>query len=131
MASSRYDAPGDRLGGAGAAVARSAQRAHGMAVLHRAARVLQAVPKVSRAAELLRLDRHSAWEIKARAVDRVLARRAAEPISNLGLDAKNFGRRQDYATVLADPAGKLVIEGAAGRTHEATAGLLADALQPT
>ncbi len=102
-----------------------------MAVLHRAARVLQAVPKVSRAAELLRLDRHSAWEIKARAVDRVLARRAAEPISNLGLDAKNFGRRQDYATVLADPAGKLVIEVAAGRTQEATEGLLADALQPT
>ena len=60
-----------------------------------------------------------------------LARRAAEPISNLGLDAKNFGRRQDYATVLADPAGKLVIEVAAGRTQEATEGLLADALQPT
>ena len=96
-----------------------------------AVRVLQAVPNVSRAAELLRLDWHTAWEIKARAVDRGLARRAAEPIATLGLDEKSFGRGQDYATVLTDPAGKRVLEVAAGRTQEAAEGLLADALQPT
>ncbi len=40
-----------------------------------AVRLLQAVPNVSRAAVLLRLDWHSAWELKARAVARGLERR--------------------------------------------------------
>jgi len=84
-----------------------------------AVRLLQAVPNVSRAADLLRLDWHSVWEIKSRAVARGLERRQAEPMAALGLDEKSFGRGQDYATVLTDPAGQRVLEVVAGRTQEA------------
>jgi hypothetical protein len=69
-----------------------------------AVHLLQAAPNVSRAAELLRLDWHSAWELRARTVARGLERRQAKPIATLGLDEKSFGRGQDYATVLTDPA---------------------------
>jgi transposase len=95
-----------------------------------AVRLLQAVPNVSRAAELLRLDWHSAWEIKARAVERGLAQRQAAPIAALGLDEKSFGRGQDYATVLSDPAGKRVLEVVAGRTQEAAESVLTNGLRP-
>jgi transposase len=66
-----------------------------------AVRLLQGVPNVSRAAELLRLDWHSAWELKARAVARGLERLQDEPIATLGLDEKSFRRGQDYATAQA------------------------------
>lgn len=95
-----------------------------------AVRLLQAVPNVSRAADLLRLDWHSAWEIKARAVERGLERRKAEPIAALGLDEKSFGRGQDYATVLTDPAGRRVLEVVAGRTQEAAESVLESGLRP-
>jgi transposase len=95
-----------------------------------AVRLLQAVPNVSRAADLLRLDWHSAWEMKARAVARGLERRQAEPIAALGLDEKSFGRGQDYATVLTDPAGRRVLEVVAGRTQEAAEGVLEGGLAP-
>lgn len=95
-----------------------------------AVRLLQAVPNVSRAAELLRLDWHSAWELKARAVARGLERRQVEPIATLGLDEKSFGRGQDYATVLTDPAGRRVLEVVAGRTQAAAEGALAAGLKP-
>jgi hypothetical protein len=95
-----------------------------------AVRLLEVVPNVSRAAELLRLDWHSAWELKARAVARGLERRQVEPISTLGLDEKSFGRGQDYATVLTDPAGRRVLEVVAGRTQAAAEGALAAGLKP-
>ncbi len=57
--------------------------------------LLQAVPNVTRAAELLRLDWHSVWELKARAVARGLERRQDEPIDTPGLDERRFCRGQD------------------------------------
>jgi transposase len=95
-----------------------------------AVQLLQAVSNVSRAADLLRLDWHSAWEIKRRAVARGLERRKADPIATLGLDEKSFGRGQDYASVLTDPAGKRVLEVMAGRTQEAAENVLETGLQP-
>jgi len=89
-----------------------------------AVRLFEAVPNVSKAADLLRLDWHSAWEIKRRAVDRGLARRTAEPIVSLGLDEKSFGRGQDYAAVLTDPARHRVLEVHAARTQESAEKLL-------
>ena len=83
-----------------------------------AIRLMLAVPNVSRAAALLRLDWHSAWEIKQRAVVEGLSRRAEEPMEYLGLDEKSFGKRQDFAVVLTDPAGKRVLDVKRGRTQE-------------
>lgn len=93
-----------------------------------AVRLLEAVPAVKRAAELLRLDWHSAMQIKRRAVERGLRRREAEPIPYLGLDEKSFGRGQDYSCVLTDLAGKRVLDLAPGRTQQAAEGLLRGSL---
>jgi len=95
-----------------------------------AVRLFVAVPNVSRAADLLRLDWHSAWAIKARAVERGLARRTSEPIAALGLDEKSFGRGQDYATVLTDAAGQRVLEVVAERTQAAAERVIEAALTP-
>jgi transposase len=95
-----------------------------------AVRLFVAVPNVSRAADLLRLDWHSAWAIKARAVARGLERRTDEPIATLGLDEKSFGRGQDYATVLTDAAGRRVLEVVRERTQAAAEGVIDAALTP-
>jgi transposase len=95
-----------------------------------AVRLLEAVPNVSRAAGLLKLEWHSVWAIKQRAVERGLERRAAEPVPALGLDEKSFGRGQDYVSVLTDLAQRRVLEVAAGRTQEAAEGLLDQGLSP-
>lgn len=63
--------------------------------------VLQACSSVSKAASILRLDWHSVNQIQRRAVQRGLARREAGEMPHIGLDEKNFGRRQ-VATVLTD-----------------------------
>ena len=53
------------------------------------------MPKVSRAAELLRQDYHSVWEIKARAVHRRWVWREEESIATVSLHGRAFGPRQD------------------------------------
>ena len=93
-----------------------------------AVRLFEAVPNVSKAADLLNLDWHSAWAIKRRAVERGLERRTAEPIAALGLDEKSFGRGQDYAAVLTDLAQHRVLEVHAARTQESAEQLLGQAL---
>ena len=94
-----------------------------------AVRLLQAVTNVSRGAELLRLDWHSALEIKRRAVERGLERRQVEPIAAVGLDEKSFGRGQDYVSVLTDLEKPRVLEVVPARTQEAAEGLLETGLR--
>lgn len=93
-----------------------------------AVRLFEAVPTVRRAADLLRLDWHSAMQIKQRAVERGLERRKAEPITYLGLDEKSFGKGQDYSCVLTDLARSRVLDLAPGRTQQAAQGLLESTL---
>lgn len=78
----------------------------------------------SQAAEWLRLDWSSVQRIKARAVERGLARRSVEEVRVVGLDEKSFGRGQDYISVLSDPRGGRVLEVEPERTSEAAARLL-------
>lgn len=94
-----------------------------------AVRLLEAVPNVSRAAALLRLDWHSAWEIKRRAVERGLARREDEPVPEIGVDEKSFGRGQDYVSILTDLKRRRVLEVVPERTQEAAGQLLETALK--
>lgn len=94
-----------------------------------AVRLLEAVPNVARAAALLRLDWHSAWEIKRRAVERGLARRKDESVTELGIDEKSFGRGQDYVSVATDLKHRRVLEVVPERTQAAAEQLLEMALQ--
>jgi transposase len=94
-----------------------------------AVRLLEAVPNVSRAAGLLRLDWHSAWEIKRRAVERGLARRNDEPVPQVGIDEKSFGRGQDYVSILTDLKQRRVLDVVPQRTQEAAEQLLDTALK--
>ena len=94
-----------------------------------AVRLLEAVPNVSRAAGLLRLDWHSAWEIKRRAVERGLARRTDEAVPQLGIDEKSFGRGQDYVSILTDLKQRRVLDVVPERTQAAAEQLLETALK--
>jgi transposase len=93
-----------------------------------AVRLFEAVPTIKRAAQMLRVDWHSAMQIKRRAVERGLQRRQADPIPFLGLDEKSFGRSQDYSCVLSDLAQRRVLDIAPGRTQLAAECLLDGAL---
>ena len=55
----------------------------------------------SGACEILRVSWDEADGIKQRAVKRGLARKVAQPLKQLGVDEKAFGRGQDYVTVVA------------------------------
>lgn len=94
-----------------------------------AVRLMQAVANTSRAAGLLRLDWHSAWAIKSRAVERGLQQRARTETPLLGMDEKSFGRGQDYVSTLTDLKERRVLDVAPGRTEHAAAQLLETTLQ--
>jgi transposase len=94
-----------------------------------AVRLLQAVANTSRAAALLRLDWHSAWAIKSRAVERGLQQRAAIATPVLGMDEKSFGRGQDYVSILTDLKESRVLDVVPERTEQAATQLLETALQ--
>ena len=87
-------------------------------------RLLQAAANVSRVAELMKLDWHTVNGVISRAVERGLARRAEEPIRNLGLDEKSFARGHNYASVLTDVERSRVLEVEPGRTLEDAGALL-------
>jgi transposase len=95
-----------------------------------AVRVLEAVPTLSRACDLLDIDWHAAQAIKARAVQRGLERRAEEEadIGHIGIDEKSFGRGQDYISCAVDIDGRRVLEVVEGRTQEAAGELIRKAL---
>ncbi len=81
-----------------------------------AIRVLQSAANVKRAAELLGLSWKAAHRIMQAAVERGLARRKAEPIANLGVDEKSFGRGHDYVSILTDTDRSRVLEVVRERT---------------
>lgn len=80
-----------------------------------AIRVLQACSNVEAARKLLGLSWQQADDIRTRAVQRGLDRRAAEPIERLGLDEKSFGKHHDYISVLTDLDEGRVLDVVAGR----------------
>lgn len=94
-----------------------------------AVRLLQAVANTSRAAGLLRLDWHSAWAIKSRAVERGLQQRGAIATPVLGMDEKSFGRGHDYVSLLTDLKERRVLDVVPERTEQAATRLLETALQ--
>jgi transposase len=57
---------------------------------------------VTGATRLLRISWDEAWGIKARAVQRGLARRQAEVVAHLGVDKKAIAKRHRYLTIVAD-----------------------------
>jgi transposase len=79
---------------------------------------------VSAARELLGISWDEADGIKQRAVRRGLGRRIAKPIHRLCVDEKNFGRGQDYVTLVVGlDSGKAVVEHIAdGRSQESLDG---------
>jgi len=81
-------------------------------------RLLQAAANISRVSALIKLDWHTVNDIVARAVERGLARRAADPIKHLGIDEKSFLRGQSYASVLTDIDGSRVLDVVPGRKLE-------------
>lgn len=83
-------------------------------------RVLQAAANVKKAAELLGLSWNAAHRIMEAAVERGLERREDEPIANVGLDEKSFGKGQDYVSIMTDIDRGRVLEVAAERTIAAT-----------
>jgi transposase len=81
-----------------------------------AIRVLQASANVKKGAGLLGISWSSAHRIMEDAVERGLERRDAEPMPEVGVDEKSFGKGQDYITVLTDTNRSRVVEIAEGRT---------------
>ena len=81
-------------------------------------RLLQAAANISRVASLIKLDWHTVNSVIKRAVERGLARRAQEPVRNLGLDEKSFARGHNYASVLTDVDRSRVLEVTPGRKLE-------------
>jgi transposase len=86
--------------------------------------VLQACRTVKAAASLLGLSWDAAQTIMDRAVERGLERREAKPVPHLGIDEKNFGKGQDYITVLTDLDGSRVLDVAPERTQAAAEAVL-------
>jgi transposase len=88
-----------------------------------AIQVLMASSSVQRAAGLLNLDWKAAHAIMQRGVERGLERRSLDEVRNVGIDEKNFGRGQDYVSVMTDIDGSRVLEVVPGRTEESAAEL--------
>ena len=80
--------------------------------------VLEAASSVSAAAMLLGLSWDSAHTIMERAVERGLARRQVDHVTQVGIDEKSFGRGQDYVSIMTDLAESRVLEVVPGRDEE-------------
>jgi len=93
-----------------------------------AIRVLQAARSVKEASKLLGLGWHSAEAIKARAVQRGLARRNDEPIPYVGIDEKQFRKGHKYISSLVDLKGGRVLDVTEERTEFACKTLIMQAL---
>ena len=92
-----------------------------------AIRVLQASSSVEQARLLLGLSWGCAHGIMERAVQRGLLARSLDDVAHVGLDEKNFGRGQDYISVMTDIEGPRVLDVSQGR-DEAAADALWDTL---
>jgi len=95
-----------------------------------AIQVLKAARSVEEARKLLRLNWHQVDAIKARAVERGLARRQETNIDYLGIDEKQFRSGHDYVSNLYDLTGGRVLDVIEGRTENACKRLIEQALTP-
>lgn len=68
--------------------------------------VLGNARSATQAAAFVRLDWSSVQAIIERAVDRELLRRRQDGIEHVSLEEKNFGKWEDYISVLSDPGGQ-------------------------
>lgn len=93
-----------------------------------AIRVLLAARSVEEARKLLKLNWHQVNDIKARAVERGLARREATSIPFIGIDEKQFRKGHRYITNLVDLNAGRVLEVIEERTEMACKDLLEKAL---
>ena len=72
--------------------------------------VIEAARSLVQAMEILKLDWHTIQEIVRRAVERGLLRRSTDRVTQVGMDEKNFGRGQDYVSVMTDLTGQRVLD---------------------
>jgi len=93
-----------------------------------AIRVLTAARSVEEARKLLGLNWHQVEAIKARAVERGLARRKDTSIRYLGIDEKQFRSGHRYISNLYDLEGGRVLEVVEERTEQACHTLIEQAL---
>jgi len=93
-----------------------------------AIRVLTAARSVEEARKLLGLNWHQVEAIKARAVERGLARRKETNIRYLGIDEKQFRSGHRYISNLYDLEGGRVLEVVEERTEQACKTLIEQAL---
>lgn len=89
-----------------------------------AIRVLKAARSVEEARKLLSLNWHQVNAIKARAVERGLARRKEEPVRYVGIDEKQFRSGHRYVSSLVDLEGGRVLDVEQERTEAATKRLI-------
>jgi len=95
-----------------------------------AIRVLKAARSVEEARKLLGLNWHQVDAIKARAVERGLARRQEIAVEHLGIDEKQFRSGQRYISNLYDLQGGRVLDVVEGRTESGCKHLIKQALTP-
>ncbi len=93
-----------------------------------AIRVLQAARSVEEARKLLGLNWHQVEAIKARGVQRGLARREESAIPYIGIDEKQFRSGHRYISSLVDLEGGRVLDVVEERTEEACMKLINKAL---
>lgn len=96
-----------------------------------AIRVLKAARSVEEARKLLKLNWHQVNAIKARAVERGLARREERAIPYLGIDEKQFRSGHGYISSLVDVDGGRVFDVVEERTEAACKALIEQALTET
>lgn len=93
-----------------------------------AIRLLKAARSIEEARKVLGLNWHQVNNIKARAVERGLARRKSEPVRYLGIDEKQFRAGHRYISSLVDLEGGRVLDVVQERTEEAATALLEQGL---
>lgn len=96
-----------------------------------AIRVLKAARSIEEARKLLGLNWHQVAAIKARAVERGLARRKDEPVPYIGIDEKQFLSGHQYISSLVDLEQGRVLDVVEERTEEACKKLIDKALTPS
>lgn len=89
-----------------------------------AVEVMKACATVEAARKLLRLNWRQVQNIRERAVERGLARRAKSEMPEVGIDEKSFGKGHNYISLLNDLKRHRVWDVVEGRTEESATSLL-------
>ena len=94
--------------------------------------IMQKMQNIEGARRHLKLNWESCAAIRARAVERGMARRAQEEriVYYVGIDEKSYGRGQSYITVASDPVHSRVLEVVENRDGAAARAVLEIAVPP-